>query len=211
MNSGKEQKASRLLRVIGQIDDRFVNEAMTWRGISSQRKTPWRLLAIAATFAVVLSVFAASLIIGLLQNDPPAELPPVTDELPATPTEQLDALLLSCTQSTAFERIAPTDVDFFDGTLRIAVSPRSTGEIFLSRPLTSAEAATAKKALTSTGPRTDPSAPDGELRVWILLGDGSVASPCLAPSAGNLAPAELFAYSSEYLPSNDFLKLLEVF
>ena len=41
-------------------------------------------------------------------------------------------------------------------------------------------------------------------RVWIVMGDGSVVTPHLKPSDGNVGSAELFDYNAELIPSQAF-------
>lgn len=104
--------------------------------------------------------------------------------------------------------MAGTEPDYFDGTVRLTVENRQTGELFVSRPLTATEQTALRREFAASGTPVPTGTQTPDYLVWVLLGDGSVVTPCLNPSAGNVGAAVLFDYDPERLPSDIFTELL---
>lgn len=231
-----QKKTDRLLDAIGGIDDAFVQEAMDQQELSlpsatsaqsaqsagrptairsaasgsTRKRSPLRALLIAASLVLVLAVGMSAMFVALVRSGnkkapsdgEPGNVPGVE--------RSLDLLLADCTQSAAFTPCTAEAIPYFDGTVRIAVENRSTGELFVSRPLSAAEKKTVDRELKATGTAVETS-PAEAYRVWVTFGDGTVVTPCLAVSYGNIGAGDLFDYASEREPTELFTGLLYTF
>lgn len=206
MERMKQKKAEYLLGELGNINDRFLCEAMEWQasGKSTVSRRPIRVLLIAATLAMALVISLVGTVSMLLRRGeaPKPDNPPALDEV-----QTLSQLLLACTESDSFKQSTVEEIDFFDGTVRLTVQDRSTGTLYVSRSLTSGEQASLSRDLSAQKQRATAEA-SAEYLVWITLGNGDVLSPYLAHSAGNVGAATLFDYEAEYVPTQEFNDLL---
>lgn len=203
----KKQISSYLLDEIGNIDDRFVAEALTWKAEKrAPRRNPIRVLLIAASLALVLTVGIAGTVTMLRRNGQNLPTGDQITEQPdqVTPVERFDSVLFSALQSPSFTVCSAEEVSFFDGNVRLAVKDRQTGALYVSRPLTQGEQAELSRSLNASVFSVASGADNGDYLVWITLGDGWVLSPCLFLAGGNLAAATLFDYEAECIPSQDF-------
>ncbi len=210
MKQNKRKKAELLLDTIGDIDDRFLTEAMAWcstAAAAQPRRRPIRVLLIAATVAVALMLSLVGAVVLFLRRGetppPQPDTPPVLDEV-----QTLNGLLQDCTESTSFVKRTAEEINFFDGTVRLTLQELSTGTLYVSRPLTSSEQSVLVREMTAQKERATTGA-DASYLVWITLGNGDVLSPYLAHTAGNVGAANLFAYKAEYIPTQAFNQLLE--
>ena len=206
----RKARAERLSDAIGGIDDRYLDEAMHWAGSSlSVRRRPRAhlLLPAAAALVLVLALAGTAVLTMQRKDDTPSNSAP-GQSAGSHGQAALDSLLLSCTGSNAFTPVGVSGPDFFDGTVRLVVENRQTGERFVSRPLTDTEQRLLRAEFAVSGTPVDAGEPEPDCLVWVLLGDGTVVSPCLNPSAGNVGAAVLFDYSPERLPSDIFTDLL---
>lgn len=203
---GKDlHRAERLLDAIGDVDDRFLAEAAGYRSRrASILRFPMRSVAVAAVAALLL-LAVTSPALQWLKSIGEKETPPAV--VPVAPT--LGSLLSDCAESSAFTLSSAEEIDFFDGAVRLTVEDRATGELFVSQPLTKAQQATLSREFSAAGKRVNAAEAPSEWRVWVLLGDGTVATPCLDPSAGTVGCGVLFDYEDERIPTDRFLNLLE--
>ncbi len=198
MRYEKNEKAILLFRAIGEIDDRLLHETTLYR---PKKPVLSRALLIAAclTFSLMLSV-GAFLITMQTKKDEAVGTHAPSDG--GVSVDTLDTILLE--ESDAQAPSASGDaIDFFGGEAYLVWQRTDTGEIYVSRALTSYEV----EALRSEIPNgTQIKETDSEplCRVWILLGDGTAVSPHLKPSDGNVGVGELFDYHAELIPSNAF-------
>lgn len=205
----------RLYRVIGEIDDRFVAEAITYRAKTKRSRPALRVLtAIAACLAIVLLIRLAPEI--LLRGDVKGPTPDVNAAVWA-PTEGYDAnasLLstlasLSTDENRTVRATAPKD----DGKVRIVWEERKTGnryEIVLDRAAQYeidrlATLIEQSRPAASLGADADPA----PFSVWISTGSGTAVSPYLAYTDGNVFYGSYADYAPEYLPAESFAAYLE--
>ncbi len=200
-------RAERLLDAIGDVDDRFLAEAVGYRSRrASILRFPARFVAAAAVAALLLLAVTSPALQWLKDlGDVGREEPPTAETVAPT----LGSLLSDCTESSAFTLLSAEEIDFFDGAVRLTVEDRATGELFISNPLTKAQQATLSREFSAAGKRVNAAEAPSEWRVWVLLGDGTVATPCLDPSAGTIGCGVLFDYEDERVPTDRFLNLLE--
>lgn len=205
MKNDRMQKAEYLFREIGNIHDRWVTEAITYQ---KPRARLLRPLTVAASIAVAASllvgVFAANWnqIETLLGNLPFRESGS-EEELKFTSTE---SLLLHCREdaNASYTVVSSvSELDFFSERVHVVWQYENDSAVYVSRALTDDE----RDRLTyqmKYADRFDESAAQPACRVWILYGDGSVASPYLQSSIGNVGVGELFDYNVEVIPNADF-------
>lgn len=202
------ERASQLMDAIGGIDDSLIWEATTYRP-SRSRASFRRWMTVAAslflTFALILLVtLGGNLIkddIGGDASQNPATDPPSSDapSLDNSPTSVLDEL------SHFAREIRQEEIPFFDGVAYLVWSPVESDTYYISRPL-SEEMAEELIDEMAKGTRAD-GAPL-EYQIWLIREDGSVITPHLIPSYGNIYYGTLFDYDAELIPSDDFTNLL---
>ena len=203
----KHKKATYLFDEIGNIDDRLVQEAMLYR---AGRASP-RVLLVAACIAMslllVLGTFAVSMMSRKSEDsDAPQGGSPMQDHTQRV--EALDEMLVSSRDSISYTTVElQSELDFYDGNAYVVWQYADSAAFCVSRALTATEAhALIRSAEDGTDVGTD--APDLQCRVWILLGDGTVISPYLKSSAGNVGIGTLFDYDPELIPSQSFTSRL---
>ncbi len=219
MKKQKLKQAQILLDAMGNIDDVYLNEALSYvpakeKKFKFLRSPAMRVLPSVAALAAVLALVFLTPLRGIFNNtfndDAEEALPGAAESAPDTSPAALDHLLQACTESPSFQSISAEDVPFFDGNVRLTVQRLDTGELFASRPLTAQEQERLRLELDAKGAElADGENAERQYAVWITLGDGQVATPYLAPSSGNLGAADLFQYEAERLPSQHFFDLLE--
>lgn len=202
----KVQLAEYLLDELGGIDDAILEEATHWRGAKAKRKKPiLRALLIAASLSLVLAVGAGSLVTMLLRDGVKA---PTADAPAEEVTLTLDALLSQSAESSeAFAPCMESELNYFDGSVRIALQDTQTGELKVSRPLNATERANVANDLRAKGERAEETDTAQAYRVWVLMGDGTVCTPYLSASAGNIG-TDLFDYEMERIPTNYFSEVI---
>lgn len=212
MKRRDQQKAIRLLDAIGGINDDFLDEALNYRTSRPPVRPPLRNWVAVAAMAAILLFAVTGPLARVLERDPtnaPSQPPPQEGaERPSSSAPTLSALLKECAESPSFTKSAADEINFFDGNVRLTVENRSSGELFVSRPLTAAEQSTLEREFRANGKQVSANASPEEYRVWITLGNGSVVTPCLNPTVGNVGSGVLFSYESERVPTEIFLDLL---
>jgi hypothetical protein len=204
MRFHKHKKAAFLFSEMGGIDDYLLQEALIYRPV--QKRTS-RLLIMVACLAMSAVLVLGGVVIGNLagiKND----APPANEDLQPTPADDsLDGFLAAHGNELAYVALDTADeVDLFAAPAVVWQSAESD-ELLISRPLTEGEL----KKLTDRakgGTAVGEVSPAQSYRVWILSGDGTVTSPYLKPSAGNVG-TELFDYEAEVIPSSAFTSCLE--
>ena len=202
----KRRAAESLFTAVGEIDDRYLTEAMQARIRARKPRRLWRtVLPLAASFGLML-MFLTVVTVLLFNNIFFPPQPNTPSEVPTTQT--LSIILQSCTASAAFTPCeSEAELPFSDGNIRVIVGDRDGG-IWISRPLTEREIRVIRNEYTAARGITDYDAPAEEYLVWISYGNGEVWSPCLASGNGNISFDCLYAYASERDPSGAFLRLL---
>lgn len=201
----KRRAAESLFTAVGEIDDRYLTEAMQARIRARKPHKKWHvILPLAASFGLMFTFF--TVIAVLLFN---SLFSPATPDTPSDGTVQTFSMVLqNCTESTSFTPCEnESELPFSDGTIRVIIGDRDGG-IWISRPLTEREIRVIRNEYTAARGITDYDAPAEEYLVWISYGNGKVWSPCLASGNGNISFDCLYAYASERDPSDAFLRLL---
>lgn len=209
------KKSEVLYEAIGEIDDRYIAEAgRPFRKRNSTLAFTRMALAAALVLAVVLSSIAffasvRSLLLpknsgnsygiddavgGTTRTDRTGDLqsdsPPTGESFP-------DAKLIGY--------VPEEDIDFFGSDALVII--RRDGEDDLTVIKVSAD--TLKKLENSVGDKAvDNTQSEIGVSVWLCDGQGSVISPYLRSSPGNIGYGSLFEYSPEISPSEQFTHYL---
>ena len=217
MKNTKRKKAQILLDAMNSIDDAYLNEALSYTPVCKKSKLllfqDLRIRAISSVAAVaaVAALILAGPMRGMLEksNSKGESESPNAIESPITPSATaLNDLLAACVENERFHAVSQSEINFFDGNVRLAVQNLDSQELYLSQPLTASQQASVQQSLASRGQLHGESS-ESDYAVWIMLGNGQVATPCLTPSAGNIGAAVLFHYEAEQIPTQDFFRLLE--
>jgi hypothetical protein len=210
----KITQAHQLLNAMGEIDDRYLDEALTFSAKAKKRRVVFnthamRAVSGVAALAAVLSLVVFGATRGFLKfQDKQSPSEESVNEI--TPSLQtLNSLLQFCAESDSFTPLSADGLSPFDGTVRLIVQSPDSEALYVSRPLSVAEQAHIRLEFEQTGKQIENTeSSDTDWAIWVSLGDGQILTPCLSPTPGNMGMGELFAYQSERLPSQAFFNLL---
>jgi hypothetical protein len=200
MRRTQEQKVAFLLDEIGNVSDAFLQETMQYR-----RSAPnvWRILT-----AIACSLLIAVIGIGTLGHLAGSnETPQFPQNTPSDAYASLDAYLCGERDTLKCEPLShgvPSSTYFEEPRL---ILQYEDGAILQSRALTPYEV-THIQRLIAKGTSVGDTSPKLACRVWMTMGDGTVISPYLKPSPGNVGNAMLFDYDAELLPSEELISYL---
>ena len=201
MNRNQLKKAAFLFREIGNISDAYLQEALSYRKQRTNIR-PW-ITAVACILAVAL--VGGGLLYSPLFNLLGKKLDK-TENPEAQITATLDGFLteqravLNCT-ATSFN-----EINYFGSTYLI-LQYEDDETMYRSRDLTVGEV-TRIHQLMGRGEAVGASSPDILCRVWLVCEDGTVLSPYLKKTDGNVGHAVLFDYEAEILPSPDLISCI---
>ncbi len=205
--SQRIRKAEYLLDELGLISDSMVAEAMLTSVPAKRKSVSWRraVTAIAAA-AVVLTLSASLLLVGLIRDNESGKDGGIADVYPET----LEGALVKAQESDMAGVYASAEsVGLFDGERKLIWRDVDGGDYYSLSVTGKSELGRLEKALTSTYALSE--AVDGEenigVLVWISYGDGRVVSPYLRSSEGNVGYGELFEYSPEIMPARELTEL----
>ena len=201
----RRDRADLLLDCMDGISDASVEEARRWResgGVKSmnadrarRRRTGWIAAAVVAGVLLLNAGRIGTLIRRLDRS--------------AGEGVTLSASLEAALGTSAF---APADrdaLDYFDGSVRLCIGDRGTGQVYVSRPLTESERLMLDAEMADTHADRVGRGEGETMCVWILWGNGLVVSPCLDNTAGCVGAGALFDYADERVPTDTFRKLLQ--
>ena len=210
----KDQKTEYLFSAIGEIDDRFLEEAVSYRR-PARRKKYWIpvLAACLAVFFTVSSALSFALaapvgvfILGLMGTQ--SQSPPKPQEPENDPTEyyaSLDELMTAQREEDGHSVYLSAEELSYFGEATIIWQYEEDGEYCVA-PLTLPQLSRVK-LLMGRGENVGDRSPDSICRVWICDGKGNVRSPYLKNSAGNVDSA-VFDYEPEIIPDEDFVECI---
>ena len=200
MKNKKQRKAELLFDAIGRLDDRLLQDALTWR--PRNRLAITRALLMAATLSLSAVIMVSGILLALRRdNEQKADFTPNNDTEQTLPTISLDATLFARRDNGSYETVSTEKLSFYDGKARIVWQYADSDQLCVSRELTRQELATLKAEL-GKGERVGTDSPSLRCSVWILCGNGEVLSPYLEASSGNVGQGELFDYEAELIPSD---------
>ena len=125
------------------------------------------------------------------------------------PTATLSGKLDDLRADTETLKVSAEDVQLFGGAPSV-IWKYSDEETYRVSPISRSEAERLSSLLErDKGQRIDRETTESRLDgVWIATGDGRVISPYLERTDGNIGYGELFEYSPEYEPSEEFSEYL---
>ncbi len=204
----------RLYDEIGGVDERFLQEAATYR---ARRKAPtWRVALIAAVLALVGALLLGTLamsvgiaIVGGILHDalsPAPEVPEQNEEVPVSYT------IASMEQTLAQRQgnMRPLDADdlrLFNGSAQLIWTDSESGEYYRVW-LSDSELGDLLYLMQKDPKDISADSEQPAYRIWICFGDGTVVSPYLKADAGNAGHGQLFDYDPELELSGDLIKLI---
>ena len=197
MKHSKQEKIEYLFDEIGRINDSLVQEAMVYR--REPKKLPIKAVSVAATLLVaclVLFRVGSGLLPKVSKDDIAVNESGRIASLERLLTEHTDTL--DCRPLSA-----QGELNFFDSNAYLVWQESNGNRLYVSRPL-KADELEKLKTMATQGTPVGNTSPVLDCRVWILCGDGSVFSPYLRSSAGNIGVGELFDYNAEIIPSSNF-------
>ena len=205
-----DERVFLLYDAISELDPRLVSDALSYRrsGVR-KRRTFVTLVAALLAFSVMLS-----LAVGLMRGDKnksdgmvnPGDDAPSFDSENGKPETSLEKVLA---KSTRHKSTDASKLDVLDS--GSALVWQYSGE---SKYCVLGISSSMRDTLLSLIPedsenKIDPSTDKVSVRVWIICGDGSVVSPYLRSSDGNVAYGSLFDYNPEIEPDEKFVKQVE--
>lgn len=206
------KKAEYLFSEMSGIDERLLHEAMVYKRRPSVMP---KLILIAACLALVVSLGVGSVVVASraistlmpLFEAMQTQKPDVDDQngLPGQPAapKTLDEMLVLSRDTATYTTERVENLNFYDGKARIIWQYGDEESVCVSRALTPYELTSLRREVQK-GTSVGESSPDLTCRVWISLGDGSVVSPYLKLTDGNVGVAELFDYDAELMPTESF-------
>ena len=199
------KKAEYLFDEIGLIDDTFVAEAMQEPRYTLSKLSLRRVTVAAVAAAMVFTASVGLTLSALIKK---------SDNMDGAPTH--DGMVDSITLADALARAESggaqsfteaQSIDLFDGKTKIIWE--NAERYYVLDVASGSDRQSLENALDATYSVSQNIGSDDGVRVWISYGDGSVVSPYLRESAGNIGYGELFDYSPEIVPSDDLAKLID--
>ncbi len=208
MNSKKIRSAEILFDAIGMIDDRIIAEAQVPCRVPKSKNAFKLLILFSCALAVIALTLGSFMIANLTDKFFPSEdeehLPPTTNY------ESFEQLLNSAVSNRAATQLEGKEINFFDGDTKLIWRFENESKYNVITVSSDTQIKQIKNALKSSSNKISPENADSvECQVWIAYGNGTVVSPYLEDSTGNIGCAELFEYSPEVEPNEDFVKVIE--
>ena len=203
MRHTKEEKIAYLFDEIGSISDVLITEAAYYR--PKKRRVP--VLKYVGMAACLLLCCVLLFRVGGLVGDFFSIFDKSTESPEDTQTvDSLDALLTQHEGDLQYTTLGSVgELDLFGGQAYLVWQEEGSDELCVSRPLQTYEVKNLKTRISSgqsvgADPQSSPTC-----RVWIVCGDGTVITPYLKLSDGNIGVGELFDYDPELNPSSSFI------
>lgn len=201
MKRSREEKAYKLFCAIGDIDAHLAAQALEYK---PQRRTKPKFAAMLAACLCIALMFVAvnSIILKMSEDSNGSGDLAGNDGASSDTVPTLDSILQS--NSEHYEMLFADDIDLFSGKVQL-IWQNNAEDGYRVMYLNQNDAKKIKNLIVSNdGERLDGNASDPEFRVWIAYGDGTVVSPHLNYSAGNIGYGEIFEYDPEKIPSQSF-------
>lgn len=199
--------AEYLFDELGLISDPIIAEAirpvaMKKRGGASFR----RVLTAVAAAAVIVTLSASLLLVGLMGDSEVAEEDGVVDIESVTLEDTLERA-----RDSEVTRVCgdASEIGLFDGETKLVWQSAEGGDLYVISVTDKTDADRLHKALERTYALSEsvPETQTVSVRVWVCYGDGRVVSPYLRRSEGNVGYGELFEYSPEIMPAEELAEL----
>ena len=199
------KKAEYLFDEIGLVDDRLIAEAMSEQKVGRGALSIRRLTVAAVAAAMVFTASVGLALSALIRN---------SDKSDGTPSQDSVSDAVSLVSSLAKAEVcgakvyaAAESIDLFDGNVKIIWE--NAEHYYALEVLGESDIQRLEHALRTTYSKAEKVGTDEGVRVWISYGDGSVISPYLSESAGNVGYGVVFDYSPEIVPTDDLARLVD--
>ncbi len=205
MNIHRRSKAAYLFSEMGGIDDFLLQEAMYYR---PARKRPSPIWVAAACLCLCVCLAFGGVAISKLVSPPRAPQSPSEAEQPSNaeqPITSLDGILLNARDQARQTVTDPNSIDLYAAPVLVW---QETGDdvLYISRPLSEREVTRLRTGM-GVGKDIEASPVRPSCRVWLVLGNGTVETPYLRSSAGNIG-IDLFDYDAEIVPDQSVVSAL---
>ena len=192
----------RLYEEIGYVDERFLQEAASYR---ARKKSPaWRVVLIAAalllSFTLLLGTVAAGVTIGVIGALIDREEQP--DQETLTPMEQMEKTMAQ----SSLKPLSADELAFF-GTPTLIWSEQGSDEYY-SVTLTKSQCEQLVYLMQSSRREYTAQSEAPKYQIWLSFGDGVVVSPYLKNTAGNAGHGAVFDYDPELEMSDDLAEYI---
>ncbi len=211
----KEQKILYMFDEIGKIDDKYVNEALSFEKKSARHIKFTRILAVCACIALI-SVMLFTMISNRTDNAPqapndqPADLKDTNDYLMSS-LEGINIELLSSfkvMEDNNSESLENENSILYDSSVRL-IWTYGNGVYYSvtvsdAYDMQSLEDHLAHDKATAFERKSDY----GDFRFWISYGNGITETPYLSDNSGRISVGTLSDYLPEVLPSDEFASFI---
>lgn len=212
MSERKDERTQKLLDAFNQIDDKLIADAQTPSRVLAFKKAKQRFMQSAVAVACVFAVVISGAIHNAVSNDVKTQdstqdtYQNVQKPSADNPTT-LESALTSPHSSKKVKKVSKEQIDLFESP---SVIWRVNGEQeYNVVKVSSGSSKALRGSMTLTSTALTPEEADAiSVQVWVALGDGRVVSPYLKASAGNVGFAELFEYTPEIEPNEEFTSLI---
>lgn len=196
-----EDKVYRLFDAIGELDPRVVDEALKYKRTGVRTRRFFTVLVAACVAFSILIVGSVGLMMVNQKNDANA------DSFPNNSVEDgrtdIAELLSGSTSHSTFDSV---ELIGAQSTIVWQESGEDSYNVLVIDGRDCEKLVSLMK--NSKGERVDESYTES-VKVWITCGDGSVISPYLTYSEGNVGYGALFEYDPEIEPDENFVEELK--
>ena len=195
-----EDKVYRLFDAIGELDPRLVDGALKYKRSGIRSRRIFTVLVAACVAFSILIVGSVGLMISNQKNDVNADSGNLPNNSITSESSDVAEILKGSTSHST--------VDSFEMlTGQSTLVWQESGESSYKFLTIGNKACDKLVSLVknSNGERVDETYVE-DVKVWIVCADGSVISPYLSYSAGNVGYGELFEYDPEIEPDENFIE-----
>ena len=197
----KRIAAEHLFCSMGLIDSSLVAAAQEPRKVRKKTASKSWLIVLAAvisSLSLLFSVLMGGLIITNIQSSPPQK----------RPADALQGVLEEA--ETEVQRLSEDELPLFDGSLNLIWRAEGDEEFCVLDISSELDAKEVNLLISDHGEELSPSkAEEIKYDVWISFGDGTVISPYLKKSNGNIGYGELFTYTPEVSPASELTEIID--
>ncbi len=194
----RQEKTEYLLSELGEIDDRYLAEALSYKAVAKKGSWVTVLAACFAAFFALAVVFPALLRLGQKNSMGESEAPDQNGQLQYS---SLDEVFTSL-NAADFSGVASFESLPYTADRASLVWQYENGEIYTAQ--LTREDLIKLQGLLGKGREVGVGADDRRVKVWILDGKGGVVTPYLKKSQGNVGRV-VFDYEAEIYPSQDVI------
>lgn len=191
----KKEKAQLLFERMGQIDDRFIDEAENYVPKRATVRIKFPVIRALAACLSILIVFGVGVM--LFRDNAPAGNESYPEILTVSSVLKKGSLLS--------RSVDPAKLNLLDGESRIIWQDTESGEYYQVKVSDSQQ--NSLNSLNSSAENVVDT--DEDYRIWFVNASGEVTSPELKESSGNVSFGSLFTYDPELELTDAFLERLD--